>query len=215
MTAFPLGLTLKQPACTLLAVVIVTAPAIAADGPYGDADLFELHKITCTGRVYNHGKEVVISPDIGPAYFVSLPLGQKILKVCPENNTDIECKVTGMAHKNIPDGTETGHHQFEKIVQVTKYPYRIKNETYTYACEIDGEHYGTREIHLARVDTQKNLLTWRGKTYGLTVEPECGKFGWHAEGNGTSFKFCTATKGVAGFYGGKDDGVTCTTFVND
>jgi len=48
-----------------------------------------------------------------------------------------------------------------------------------------------------RVDEDKNVLEWRGKKYSLTKQPDCAKYGWHAEGNGTSFDFCTATKGYA------------------
>jgi hypothetical protein len=36
------------------------------------------------------------------------------------------------------------------------------------------------------------------RLYRLTMQPNCAKYGWHAEGNGTSFDFCTATKGGAG-----------------
>jgi hypothetical protein len=48
-----------------------------------------------------------------------------------------------------------------------------------------------------RVYEDKNVLEWRGKKYSLTQQPDCAKYGWHAEGNGTSFDFCTATKGYA------------------
>jgi hypothetical protein len=63
-------------------------------------------------------------------------------------------------------------------------------------CDVDGQTFPLR------VDDNKNVLEWRGQKYGLTVasadEPNgCAKYGWHAEGNGTSFTFCTATKGYA------------------
>ena len=71
------------------------------------------------------------------------------------------------------------------------------SEIYSYACRVDGEGYGTTETHLIQVDEQKHLLKWRGKTYRITIEPSCGKYGWHATGHGSSFDFCTATKGWA------------------
>ena len=46
-----------------------------------------------------------------------------------------------------------------------------------------------------RVDDSKYVLEWRGKNYSLTVQPNCAKYGWHAEGNGASFDFCIATQG--------------------
>jgi hypothetical protein len=59
---------------------------------------------------------------------------------------------------------------------------------------VDGKTYPLR------VDDNKNVLEWRGKKYSLTIasfdEPDgCGKYGWHAKGNGTSFTFCAATQG--------------------
>ena len=70
-------------------------------------------------------------------------------------------------------------------------------EIYNYSCKVDGKTYPLR------VDDKKHVLEWRGKKYSLTDvfadEPDgCGKAGWHAEGNGTSFKFCAATQGYAG-----------------
>jgi hypothetical protein len=69
-------------------------------------------------------------------------------------------------------------------------------DTYNYLCKVDGKSYPLR------VDDNKNVLEWRGKNYRLTVatfdEPDgCAKYGWHAEGNGTAFSFCTATQGFA------------------
>jgi len=63
-------------------------------------------------------------------------------------------------------------------------------EIYNYSCKVDGKTYPLR------VDDNKNVLEWRGNKYSLTVE-SCGRYGWHAEGDGTSFTFCTATKGYA------------------
>jgi hypothetical protein len=66
----------------------------------------------------------------------------------------------------------------------------VHAEIYNYSCKVDGRAYPLR------VDDNKNVLEWRGKKYSLTENP-CGRYGWHAEGNGTSFDFCTATKGYA------------------
>jgi hypothetical protein len=52
------------------------------------------------------------------------------------------------------------------------------------------------------VDETKMSLEWRGKKYRLTVQPDFAKYGWHAEGNGTSFDFCAATKGFAAIEAG-------------
>jgi hypothetical protein len=71
--------------------------------------------------------------------------------------------------------------------------------TYNYSCKAGGKTYPLR------VDENKKVLEWRGKRYSITVSQEtetdsgCAKYGWDAKGNGTSFRFCTATKGVAGF----------------
>ena len=83
-------------------------------------------------------------------------------------------------------------------------------ETYNYSCNVcvfptiataDGSD-GCELVGKAyplRVDENKNVLEWRGKKYKITTSADdqlaCGKYGWHAEGNGTSFKFCTATQG--------------------
>jgi hypothetical protein len=64
-------------------------------------------------------------------------------------------------------------------------------ETFNYSCEVE------RKTYPLRADDTKNILEWRGKKYSLTVKEDCGRYGWHAEGNGTSFDFCTATQGYA------------------
>ena len=46
------------------------------------------------------------------------------------------------------------------------------------------------------MDDVKNMLEWKGKKYNLT-QADCGRVGWHADGNGMSFDFCTATQGYA------------------
>jgi hypothetical protein len=70
-------------------------------------------------------------------------------------------------------------------------PSVIYAETYNYSCKVDGKTYPLQ------VDDTKNILEWRGKKYSLTVNEDCGKYGWRAEGNGTSFGFCTSTQGYA------------------
>jgi hypothetical protein len=62
---------------------------------------------------------------------------------------------------------------------------------FTYPCKVNGKTY------LLRVDEDKNVLEWRGKKYTITNQPNCAKYGWHAEGNGTSFDVCTMTQGYA------------------
>ena len=72
-------------------------------------------------------------------------------------------------------------------------------EPYIYACEIIVDlRY---ETHLLTIDEDKHAFQWRGKTYQITDTSECAKSGWHVIDHGTSFNFCTATKGVASFYG--------------
>jgi hypothetical protein len=54
-------------------------------------------------------------------------------------------------------------------------------EAYTYACEIVVDL--RFETHLVRIDEQKKTLKWRGKTYHIIPNPECGKYGWHVTGS--------------------------------
>lgn len=79
-------------------------------------------------------------------------------------------------------------------------------EIYNYSCEvcvfpgIVSESYQECDVvngktYPLRIDDSKKVLEWRGKKYNITEQPNCAKYGWHAEGNGTSFEFCTATKG--------------------
>jgi hypothetical protein len=63
---------------------------------------------------------------------------------------------------------------------------------FNYVCKDHGKPYSLK------VDDEKNLLTWKGRTYAISVT-DCGRAGWHAERDGTSFEFCTATKGYADF----------------
>jgi hypothetical protein len=80
-------------------------------------------------------------------------------------------------------------------------------EIYNYSCKAcvfprivsdegyDGCDVADGKTYPLRVDDSKYVLEWRGKNYSLTVQPNCAKYGWHAEGNGASFDFCTATQG--------------------
>jgi len=72
---------------------------------------------------------------------------------------------------------------------------RIVSDDGSDGCDVvDGKTYPLR------VDDNKNVLEWRGKKYSLTENsgPDgCAKYGWHAEGNGTSFDFCAVTQGGA------------------
>src|SRR6478672_6356150 len=59
--------------------------------------------------------------------------------------------------------------------------------TYGYLCKVDGKMYPLQ------VNDTNMSLKFREKQYGLNdvSNPDvCGKGGWHAEGNGTSFDFC-------------------------
>jgi Bacterial SH3 domain len=75
-------------------------------------------------------------------------------------------------------------------------------QPFIYSCRIDGP-FGvfpppkSAKMYPLRVDETKMTLEWRGKKYSLTMQPDCAKYGSHAEGNGTSFDFCTATQGYA------------------
>lgn len=82
-------------------------------------------------------------------------------------------------------------------------------EIYNYSCKAclfpkivsddgyDGCDVVGGKTYPLRVDDNKNILEWRGNKYSLTEQLNCGKYGWHAEGNGASFDFCGATKGYA------------------
>jgi hypothetical protein len=65
-----------------------------------------------------------------------------------------------------------------------------KADTYSYLCSVGGKSYSLK------VDEAANSLEWRGAKYKVS-QIACGRHGWHAEGNGTSFDFCTATNGYA------------------
>jgi hypothetical protein len=84
------------------------------------------------------------------------------------------------------------------------------DETYNYNCDLGKG----RTSHLL-VNATKNVLTWRGKKYAITVQPECAKYGWHAAGNGTAFDFCTATQGAASIDQPGQDGVPCDQYLSE
>ena len=65
-----------------------------------------------------------------------------------------------------------------------------KADTYSYFCKVGEKAYPLK------VDDTANSIEWRGAKYKLS-RIDCGRYGWHAEGNGMSFDFCTATKGYA------------------
>lgn len=85
----------------------------------------------------------------------------------------------------------------------------VSAETYNYSCKpclfpgiVNGDGFGACDVvdgktYPLSVDDKKNVLEWRGKKYSLTEAGDCGKYGWRAVGNGTSFDFCGATKGYA------------------
>jgi len=73
----------------------------------------------------------------------------------------------------------------------------------------DGCDVVNGKTYPLRVDTNKNVLEWRGKKYRITEQPDSAKYGWHAEGNGTSFDFCTATQGYGAIEDKGDVKVRC------
>jgi hypothetical protein len=81
------------------------------------------------------------------------------------------------------------------------------HDPFIYLCKVHGKTYPLRVDD----NENKNVLEWRGKKYSIVFQPDCAKYGWHAEGNGTSFDFCTATQGYAAIQD-KDgnDQVQCT-----
>jgi hypothetical protein len=97
----------------------------------------------------------------------------------------------------------------------------VHAEIYNYSCNAclfpkivtddgyDGCDVVEGKTYPLRVDENKNVLEWRGKKYRLTRQPDCAKYGWHAEGNGTSFDFCTATQGYGAIEDKGDVKVRC------
>lgn len=74
--------------------------------------------------------------------------------------------------------------------------YAVEAETYNYTCRLNGKP------SKVKVDERRNTLTWMGKVYSIKIEESCANFGWHAEREGESFNFCTATQGYADFHQG-------------
>jgi len=64
--------------------------------------------------------------------------------------------------------------------------------SFTYVCKSQGR------VSTLKVDETKQTLEWLGHTYKIT-ETSCGRAGWHAERDGTSFDVCSATQGYASF----------------
>jgi hypothetical protein len=65
-------------------------------------------------------------------------------------------------------------------------------DTFNYVCKDHGKSLPLR------VDDKLNTLVWKGTTYSIKENENCAKFGWHAEKDGDSFDFCTATQDYAG-----------------
>jgi hypothetical protein len=63
--------------------------------------------------------------------------------------------------------------------------------TYNYVCKDHGKLYSLI------VDDTKNTIEWKRTIYRISEKEDCGRVGWHAEKDGTSFDFCTATQGYA------------------
>jgi hypothetical protein len=97
----------------------------------------------------------------------------------------------------------------------------VHAEIYNYSCNpcvfprivtddgYDGCDVVNGKTYPLRVDTNKNVLEWRGKKYRITEQPDCAKYGRHAEGIGTSFDFCTATQGYGAIEDKGDVKVRC------
>lgn len=66
-------------------------------------------------------------------------------------------------------------------------------DVFTYQCKV-----GSRLVPI-RIDATRNVLTWRGEMYRISVKEDCGQYGWTAKRPGASFDFCTATQGYADF----------------
>ncbi|MER8917697.1 hypothetical protein NKI32_28265 [Mesorhizobium sp. M0761] len=72
-----------------------------------------------------------------------------------------------------------------------------KADTFDYRCKFGVKTYSLK------VNTEANTLEWRGQTYRIVKSSSdsdysvCANYGWHVEGDGTSFDFCTATQGYA------------------
>ena len=84
-------------------------------------------------------------------------------------------------------------------------------DTFRYRCMFHGKKYPLQ------VDDTSMFLLWRGRQFGLNTikDPDvCGKGGWHAEGNGTSFVFCYATKGDGGISDEEGNEIASCQMVN-
>lgn len=75
-------------------------------------------------------------------------------------------------------------------------PIPVQSDVYKYTCRVDGKSLAVR------IDDARKTLRWRNKTYAITVQEDCAKFGWRATRPGEAFDFCTATQGYADFQQG-------------
>jgi hypothetical protein len=73
------------------------------------------------------------------------------------------------------------------LLAMTSAPYA--DITYRYNCQSGNKTYQLW------VNEGNKTLTWQGKNYRIVRDLDCAKYGWKATGNGTSFRFCTATQG--------------------
>ncbi|GAB6841734.1 hypothetical protein HNR00_004765 [Methylorubrum rhodinum] len=80
------------------------------------------------------------------------------------------------------------------IMMVSATP--VQADVYRYTCRVDGKSL------TVRIDDARKTLRWRNKTYAITVQEDCAKFGWRATRPGETFDFCTATQGYADFQQG-------------
>ena len=79
----------------------------------------------------------------------------------------------------------------------------VKDEGYDGCDVVDGKTYPLR------VDEKQKGPRMEGQAIQTEQQPDCAKYGWHAEGNGTSFDFCTATQGYGAIEDKGDVKVRC------
>ena len=82
----------------------------------------------------------------------------------------------------------------KKIVIVaiaTLVPAWAQAATYTYICKARDKS------GVVIVNDSENTLKWDGLSYKISIDPDCGRYGWHAVGPGKTLDFCTATQGYA------------------
>jgi hypothetical protein len=67
------------------------------------------------------------------------------------------------------------------------------NDQWIHACRVG------KNMYPLLLDTAKKTIEWRGVTYRIADQPNCGKSGWTATKGKTTFDFCIATQGWAFF----------------